>query len=74
MEWKESAPQCGLHGTAGEQAKIIFLWESMNGWVDAKTLEEDFESFGFTPRKFSKFWFQPKLETGNEVEKRRTHS
>ena len=46
----------------------------MNGWVDAKTLEEDFESFGFTPRKFSKFWFQPKPETGNEVEKRRTHS
>ena len=59
-----------FRGGKGGQARRASLEEvegSMSGWVDAKALQDDLQSLGFTPSL-------AKPEIGKEVERRRAHS
>ena len=59
-----------FQGDKGGQARRASLKEaegSISGWVDAKTLQEDLQSFGFTRRL-------AKPEMGKEVGRRRACS
>ena len=54
-------------GRAGKKSLPRQVEGNMSGWVDAKALQEDLQSLGFTPRL-------AKLEIGKEVERRRARS
>ena len=72
--WKEKSDstvkKSRFQGGEGGQAKKASLGEvegSMSGSVDAKALQDDLQSLGFTPSL-------AKPEMGKEVERRRAHS
>ena len=63
---KEGRFQGGKGGQA-KRASIGKVEESRSGWVDAKALQDDLQSLGFTPSL-------SKPEIGKEVGRRRAHS
>ena len=63
---KEGRFQGGQGGHA-RRASLEQVEGSMSGWVDAKDLQDDLQSIGFTPSL-------AKPEIGNEVGRRRARS
>ena len=60
----------GFQGAEGGQAKRAFLGDvegSLSGWVDAKALQDNPQSLGFTPSLL-------KPEIGREVGRQRARS
>ena len=65
---KEGRFQAEKGGQARRVSLESLLEEgNMSGWVDAKALQKDLQSFGFTPSL-------AKPEIGKEVGRRRAHS
>ena len=57
----------GGQGGQARKASLEQVEESMSGWVDARALQDDLQSLGFTPSL-------AKPEIGKEVGRRRARS